>query len=252
LSWCDKLASTPTVGFTLDWHFVPSSAILQAFSTILDKLVQDNKQMFTVERQEPFNLTFTTYDGYQYSIEPSKVAVSFQHRLKVKHVSGGPPTMELLSIPTPFSKLLPIVANKLIEAALLLPGAPARTISRIGIVSTTLVAIDEVPPGIARFIKYIGRPWKGSVDNFNVQIVADLNKTTKWSDRCVHLLVKPEDREQVPAVQFDWQRTFSSGQPLTHDSLKDIMASAETASLKYLEELAEGSQFDEDLIRSTT
>jgi hypothetical protein len=251
LSWCDKLASTPAVGFTIDWHFATSSAILQAFSPILDKLVQDNKQMFTVERQEPFIVVFITNDGFQYSIEPSKIAVSFRHRLKVKHTSGGPPTMELLSRPLPFSKLLPNVSKRLIEATLLLPGTKTRTVTRIGIVSTTLVAEDEVPPGVARFIKYIGRPWKGSVDNFNVQIVADLDKTPKWSDRCVHLLVKPEDWEQLPTLQFDWQRTFAPGRPLTDDSLRDIMARAETASLKYLEELAEGSLFDEDVIRGT-
>jgi hypothetical protein len=252
LGWCDKLASTPAVGFTLDWHFATSNAIFQAFSPILDKLVENNKQTFTMERQEAFNVTFTTNDGFQYAIEPSKIVVTFHHRLKVKQISGGPPTMELLSSPLPFSQLLPDVEKKLIEAALLLPGANTRTVTRIGIVSTTLVAEDEVPPGIERFIKYIGRPWKGSVDNFNVQIVAELDKTPKWSDRCVHLLVKPEDREQLPTLRFDWQRTFVSGRPLTHESLRDMTASAKIASLKYLEELAEGSQFDEDIIRSST
>jgi hypothetical protein len=248
LSWCDKLASTPAVGFTLDWHFATSHAILQALSPVLDKLVQDNKPVFTVERQEPFNVVFTTNDGFQYSVDPSKSVVSFQHRLKVKRTSGGPPTMELLSHPLPFSQLLPEVSKRLVEATLLLPGAKARMLTRIGIVSTTVVAEDEVPPGIERFIKYIGRPWKGSVDNYNIQIVADLDKTPKWSDRCAHLLVKPEDREQLPTLQFDWQRTFASGRPLTDESLRDVTATAERASLKYLEELAEGSQFDEDII----
>jgi hypothetical protein len=211
LGWCDKLASTPAVGFTLDWRFATSNAIFQAFSPILDKLVENNKQTFTMERQEVFNVTFTTNDGFQYAIEPSKIAVTFHHRLKVKQISGGPPTMELLSSPLPFSQLLPDVESKLIEAALLLPGANTSTVTRIGIVSTTFVAEDEVPPGI-----------------------------------------EPEDREQLPTLRFDWQRTFVSGRPLTHESLRDITASAEIASLKYLEELAEGSQFDEDIIRSST
>ncbi len=231
MSWCDKLASTPAVGFTIDWHFATSSAILQAFSPILDKLVQDNKQMFTVERQEPFIVVFITNDGFQYSIEPSKIAVSFRHRLKVKHTSGGPPTMELLSRPLPFSKLLPNVSKRLIEATLLLPGTKTRTVTRIGIVSTTLVAEDEVPPGVARFIKYIGRPWKGSVDNFNVQIVADLDKTPKWSDRCVHLLefVRKSSSSQTKLSEHEANRGEAEKSECVSGEIFKILGQAATA-----------------------
>jgi len=39
MSWCDKLASTPSVGLKFDYHFGPSSDILDVLTPILDPLV---------------------------------------------------------------------------------------------------------------------------------------------------------------------------------------------------------------------
>jgi hypothetical protein len=36
-SWCDKLASTPTVGFTLTPHYAPFDTVLNRLSPILDR-----------------------------------------------------------------------------------------------------------------------------------------------------------------------------------------------------------------------
>lgn len=237
------------MGFTLDWHFASSHAILQALSPVLDRLVTDNRQMFTVEKQEAFSVIFTTLDGFQYTIEPSKIAVNFQHRLKIKQRSGAPPAVELLSISSPYSSLLPQVSSKLVEATLLLQNISDRKVSRIGVVSTTIVSEDQVPPGIEKFIGYIGRPWKRNIQTFNIQIVSELDKTPKWSDRCVHLLVKPEDKDQLPTLQFDWQRTLASERTIERDYLLEFVESAKKDAMKYFEELAEGSQFDEDIIR---
>jgi hypothetical protein len=50
-------------------------------------------------------------------------------------------------------------------------------------------------------------------------------------------------------LNFDWQREFTTGHSITSKSLKDIMDAAETAALKYFEDVAEGRRFDEKLIR---
>lgn len=252
MSWCDKLASTPIVGFQLDWHFAPSAAVLEAFSPILDRFVTGNKPRFSVDRQEAFVLIFMTEDGFQYSVDPSKISIGFFHRMKVRHISGGPPTMEMLSKPMPFTELLPEVSDKLIEAALLLPNSNKREINRVGIMAVTVVDLDEAPPGIIRFVDYMRRPWNGSAEYFNIQISADLGATSHWSDRCVHHLVRTEGQDQpLVTLQFDWQRKFTSGRPITRDSLKEIFTSAHKGALTYFEDLAEGSQFDEQLIRNS-
>ena len=252
MSWCDKLASTPAIGFKLDQHFLSSDAILNAIAPILDRWVEGDKQLFTVDKKEAFLLELSTQDGFFYGLDSSRAHVTFKHQLKAKSVSGGPPVMEMLSHPLPFTELLPEVSKRLIEAVLLIPGIKERTIVRVGIISFTTVADDEVPPGIARFIKYIGRPWKGSVESLTCNIIAEIKNASDWSDRCIHTLVKTDDPEELLTLKFDWQRTFTSPRRATPEALKEILERAEKASKEYFEELAEGSRFDEELINTTT
>jgi len=252
VSWCDKLASTPTIGFKLTPHFAPVTTLLDALSPILDRTVKDDAQKFTLEQTtSEFAAGFNTEDGYKYVVDHAKVSVSFNHRIRYKNVSGGPPIMEMLSKPLPFTSLLPQVSEKLIEATLLLPEVKKRTINRVGIVSLTLISIEDMPPGIRRFIAYLGRPWKGALENFTVQISANLNKTSEVSEICIHQLVMPEDKdEKLLTIQFDWQRQFSSALQVRETELKRIVADAQKDALNYFEDLAEGSRFDEVLLHS--
>jgi hypothetical protein len=215
LSWCDKLASTPAVGFKLDHHFAPAEAIASAFTPVLDKLVTGDTQKFNINQNfNPLAFSFTTDDGFQYSIDSSKVSITFNHRLRAKLVSGKSPIVEMLSAPKPFTKLLPEVSRKVVEATLLVPGYSTRKLWRVGIITTTSVAEGDVPPGIDVFLDYLKRPWS-KTDFFNIQIASQIDEVRDWSDRCIHHIVKSDDPEQLLTLSFDWQRSFTSGKELT-------------------------------------
>lgn len=123
---------------------------------------------------------------------------------------------------------------------------------RVGVIASTLVAEDDLPPGMKRFIEYIGRPWHGLVEQYTFQITADLEKTDDWFDRCTHIVTRTEDPEQLLTLRFDWHRTFVSGRVATRESMQQEIGRAEEKSMAYFEDLAEGSRFDEELIRSAT
>ncbi|UFW91069.1 hypothetical protein BjapCC829_22025 [Bradyrhizobium barranii] len=248
-SWCDKLASVPTVGLALDFHFAGSDTILTALTHVWDPLVEGQKARFELEKLEAFTVTINTHDGFKYSVEPSKASVSFNHRMRPKAVSGGAPVMEMLSQPLPFTELLPIVNKKLVEAALALPGAKGRHFRRYGIVSSTPVAEDDLPPGIRRMLDYMGKPWGKLDDAFSLQVTARLGKGANFYDRCVHTILRSDDSQDLMTVMFDYQRTYNEGQPITTTALKETAASTERAALKYFEEIAEGDRFDEVNIR---
>ena len=93
-SWCDKLASTPTLGFRLTSHFAPQAILLNALSPILDRATETEAKNVTMDTSQPFGVTVNTHDGFQYSINESQVSVAFRHRAKLRPVSGGPPVME--------------------------------------------------------------------------------------------------------------------------------------------------------------
>ena len=250
MNWCDKLASTPAIGLKLDHRFAPTAELLEILEPILNPLVHHDKPQFNINRLEAYNLEFTTEDGFHYGFDSSRISVEFHHRLRARPVSGGRPVAELISRAEPYTQLLPEVSERLVSATRQVLELGKRQLIRVGVITTTVVAEEDVPPGVARLIQYIGRPWRGNVDNFSFQITGELERNDKWTDRCVHLLVKPEDPEQLPTVRFDWYRTFAAPRQATLPIIEEELKRAIEASSKYFEELAEGNRFDEELISS--
>ena len=159
--------------------------------------------------------------------------------------------MEMLSRPMPFTALLPEVSKRLVEATLYLPKVGERQVTRIGVVSSTPIAEEDLPPGIKRLLEYIARPWRGAFEFLNVNLTMGLADTSETTDRCSHIIIKPEEKDQLLTLQFDWQRTFKTGWAVTKANLERVLKDAERDALKYFEDLAEGSRFDEELFRET-
>lgn len=248
--WCDQLASTPTAGFGVTWHFASGATLLESFAPILNRLVEDEKPTFSIDRLDNFATAFSTDEGFQYSAEPSKVVVAFVHKLRIQPVSGGLPESQLLSDTRPYSQLLPDVCRRLADVTRhVLSRSQSRHITRVGIVSTTMVGDEDLPPGIERLISYMKRPWNGRVDTFSLQIVSELDENDDWSDRCVHNIVRPEDKSQLMTVSLDWQRIFKTPRSNAQTSLVTLLADAQKCSSAYFESLAEGSRLD-DLLDS--
>lgn len=252
MSWCDRLASTPGVGFRLTPYYASSESVFDAWQPMLSKWAKSERMPFTVDKQDAFSATITTEDGFQYGTDPNRSFVNFYHRIRPKSVSGGPPVMEMLSRPRPYTDLLPEVSERLVDATLMLPGNKTRNVLRVGVVSTTKVSEGDIPPGIKRFIEYIGRPWKASSASYQIHLTADLGAAGGLHDRCVHTLTKPEDEpDGLISLNFDWQRAFDSERAASRDNLIEMLGKAQKAALAYFEDLAEGSRFDEDVIRAT-
>ena len=248
MSWCDKLASTPAIGLRFEPRIVPAELVLRTWAPMLRRFVKDDTPTFTVDTQDSFGVELTTEEGFKYGSDMLRTHVTFQHRLRAKPVSGGPPTMELLSTPAPYTELLDEVSARLVEATLLMPESGTQMITRIGVVSSTQVALDEVPPGIVSFIEYLARPWRAGLDNLQVQLSAKLGEKPGWKDRCIHTVIKPEDEESLFTLQFDWQREFSPSRATHADTLADLIDQAKKSALSYYEQIAIGSLFDEELI----
>jgi len=249
VSWCDKLASTPSVGIWFTEHYLSSARVIDSLSPILDELVIDRKPKFSLNKHDAFSVEIGAEDGFQYSVNPSQISLAFGHRLKVRQVSGGPPTVDMISQPKPYSELLPEICDKILRAVSHVVDLKTRRLQRIGIVSTTNISEDELPPGVRRLIGYAGRPWANGLKYFDMQLVSTLIETPSYSDQCTHQITKPESSEEkLITVRFDWQRIYTDGRAVTHESLSSELASCEKSALKYYEELAIGDMFDENVI----
>ncbi len=223
---------------------------MDALAPILNQRFEGDRQMFTLDPTPSNAFSYSTEDGYQTFVEPTKIIVSFAHRLKARPTSAGPPVAELISRAAPYTQLLDTVLRQLIATTLLLPGPAQRGVRRIGIVSQSAVAEDELPPGVLKFIDHIARPWRMAPHAFGFNITTNLATTRAWQDRCIHTLTKTEGADNLVNLSFDWQRTFDGTGVNTRsqNGLEDIVRSAQQAALTYFEELAEGNRFDADIV----
>jgi hypothetical protein len=225
---------------------------IDAFAPILDPMVDQFRNPTFTSSDQNNAITFTTSNGFNYIIDHSRVGISFQHRLKAYPVSGGPPRMELLSKAAPYTELLPEVSQRLVEAARLLPSINNRKIFQVGVVSLTRVALDDVPPGIAKFISYMSRPWRGAANAYSFDIVSDFEVRDHWRDRCQHKITRLENPEELMTLSFDYMRRFSVGQATTQAQMQTLINKCSEDALAYFEALAEGDMFDERIIDGST
>ncbi|MGO7898906.1 hypothetical protein ACC719_15700 [Rhizobium ruizarguesonis] len=244
MTWCDKLASQPTIGFSLDPFYGGNETILTRLAPMLEQWGTVEKPEFSVEIPDIFRVEIQRENGFHYSFDAVKAAVQFQHRMKFRPVSGGLPVAELISIPQVFTSLLATATEELIDSTLLLPEAGRRHVRRVGIVSTTAIAEEDLPPGIQKFIAYMGRPWGGEVGPFNFSITANLKDDDLSQDRCIHSIVRQEDEESLLTIRFDWQRVLKKRPSITKRDLDRVCATAADDALRYFEDLAVGDAFD--------
>ncbi|WP_149762722.1 hypothetical protein [Neomesorhizobium albiziae] len=253
MSWCDKLASTPTIGFFLEPHFAPSDAVVNAVTPMLDRWISGRKLEFNVTHQETFRVDIQHENGFIYRVEPTKLSLQFQHRLRLRPTSGALPVAEFISHPHPFTRLLEEASESIIEMALLLPSGPKkRSVTQIGVVSTTQVNDEDLPPGLKRLIEFLGKPWPKGLSGYSVRMTADITETSTYADRCIHNISRSSDDENddLITLQFDYQRYSTSPTPLMRDALKREVASATKGALAYFETLAVGDMFDEQIAPS--
>jgi hypothetical protein len=247
-SWCDKLASTPAIGFKFDAHYIGLDSTIRALSPMLDSWVQGDRQEFDLEQIDAFNCNINHHSGFVYGIGTQKMSVEFKYRLRAKSVSGAPPTVEITSTPRPYSQLIPECAKRLIRTVSLLTADHPRKVERAGVTSTTFVSTNDAPPGIKRFLEYIGRPWRAELEEFSIVMIAPIATGRGYTDRCVHTIGRAQAGERLLTMQFDWQRLFSTPRSMTVDAMGTLADDMQKEALKYFEDLAEGNRFDEELL----
>ena len=137
-----------------------------------------------------------------------------------------------------YTVALPKVCERLVETALRIPDVDGRKIMQFGIVSTSVVSVDEMPPGIKTLIETTIKPW-GEQEAYTIQVASILNNNSDFSDRCIHTITNPEDKETIPTVSLDWQRTFKTPRFLRKNVLEEIVPRGRDEALAYFEQLGE-------------
>jgi len=244
MSWCDNLGSTPSIGFQLDWHSLPSDILLGALSPIVDRMVLGDEQRFSIDLKDPLRLTFTSFDGFQYGLEPSRIYVSFIHRASIRTGIGGIPALVPSSKIATYTHLLSEVETCLFDAMTIINKLKTRRLTGIGVVSTTLTDESELPPGIRRFLSYASNPWSGSLEALTFQAQSVLEKKEHYYHQCNHTIIKSRKEDDPIQVIFDYQRIYEKHQDIDSNRLRTATDELKRIALDYFEQLAQGDRFD--------
>ncbi len=244
MTWCDKLASQPTVGLQLDPFYCGNETILTNMAGLVATWGTPEKPEFSTEVPDIFRLNIQRENGFLLSFDSSRASVQFQHRMMLKHVSGGSPTAQLISSEKVFTSLMADAAEMLVDATLRLPEINRRNVRRIGIQSITIVSIEDLPPGLIRLLEYVTRPFGGTVNGLNFTIISELGENESHSDRCIHAISKPDDEEGLITLRLDWQRTLKKPILANKGNIERHYSAARDSAIDYFEELAVGDAFD--------
>lgn len=248
MSWCDKLASTPTVGIFLEANFTPAAAILNSLSDKLTSYTLEDGDDFSVVTDDAFKLDIQLQRGFALHFEPTAANVTFRHRMKFRQTSAALPIAELISKPDPYTHLLGEAANLLFDVAVLLPGANKRKVTQVGVVSTTHVDLKDAPPGFVKFADYVSRPFPKGLQAFNTSLTVVTSEDGKGLDRCIQTFVRRQG-DELCTIALDYQRHFNDPFYLRAGRLSQEFDSVRTSALRYMEDLAVGDMFDVDSAR---
>ena len=244
MSWCDKLGSTPSIGYQVDWHALPSDILLNALSPLVDRMVSGDEQRFTIDVRDALKLTFTSYDGFQFGFEPTKIFVGFTHRAEIRTGSGGIPNLVLSSKPSSFTALLDEVQHYLFNTMEIVNRLKPRRLTGIGVVTTTLADQEDVPPGIKRLLMYVSKPWGGRLQSLTFQAQTVLDENDDFLHRCIHTISKTLKDDDPIHVIFDYQRVYKKPQEIDPNRLRPATEGVKALALDYFEQLAQGDRFD--------
>jgi len=247
MNWCDKLGSTPAIGYQLDWHTLPSDILLDALSSLVDGMVSGDEQRFTIDLKDALKLTFTSHDGFQFGLEPARIFVEFRHRAAYRIGAGGIPNLVLNSKPSPYTELLDEVQRYLQNTMEIVNRLKVRRLIGIGVVATTVVDEHDVPPGIRKLLTHVSNPWQGKLETLTFQAQTIVHEDEEFSHRCTHTVVKKLKNDDPMDVIFDYQRVYKKPPEVDASRLRTATEKVKSVALDYFEQLAQGDRFDDFL-----
>lgn len=244
VSWCDKLASTPAIGIFFEPHHASSASILDQIAPLLNQLGTAKEVGYQIEKSDPLAVLLIQDQGFQYGVEARRMFIDFKHRLKVKHVSGSHPVLDMLSTPSPYTQALTDMQQRIVRLYEMVDPKGLRSVSRIGMVSTTIVDRSDVPPGIEKFISFLESPWASGSESLNFTLMGKISDNDDSIDKCLHTVVELDNEPGMVNLRFDFQRTFKSVVPTKASKIEELLPRVAKSALSYFESLAIGDRFD--------
>lgn len=229
--WLDSVRVVPTIGL----RFVPTldtaslligrlkPLLLKWQSTYVGLKVSTQNEKVSIERP----------DGYEITVGSENLACKFYYISSIVEIGQDQPIIRYQSPRVPFAQICNGIQEVLGEILAELSKDGNRSIKLIGVVAEGNFDPEAPPPGFEAYLKHLGLPWRDGILEINGDVVALLNSSDDFTDRCHHVVQKPIDKEKVVNFKLDWQRVWSRSDTPNLSKLKNNMADARKAAFDY-------------------
>jgi len=139
-----------------------------------------------------------------------------------------------------YSDILTEVQDRLVKFTSALDLPSQSNLGRIGVVASCRLELTNLPPGISRFITFLGRPWRESLDEGRIHLRIPLSNHQRGRDRCHHIVSFNRDSDLgLLELKLDWQRCFEPSIRVDASLEKELSTSTANA-VSYFETFGRG------------
>lgn len=215
-SWLDYVLATPTIGVRFEAWLATGPGMLEALRPLIEAQTKRGAK-FQVNA-DALTAQLTRNDGVTYAVTPDDITVQFGYNVKVVDDAERVARVENVDIQQ-YSITAPKVRDELRDVLRALVKTP-RVLHRVGVVAACQFGEASLPPGVAAFLRHIGRPWGNEpLALFNGTVLSELASTAETKDRCHHTVNLDRENRTDGAIRFnlDWQRLYRQPGELSAD-----------------------------------
>ena len=239
MTWLDRVLAVPTIGFSLTPELLSDHEVVTSIRPLFDAWAKEGEVSI---QQKDMSLAFQTASGYKFSIDHNVATVEFAYRFELKDRPGTFPVFPQLETEK-YSVLLERIIGKTNEFIEHVFANRRRNLVRLGIVATSRIDGENLPPGVALYIEHLQRPWGKPLIRCDSNLVSVLREDEKTRDQCHHRLSFDQgDKLKKNDFRFvlDWQRVMLTPTELRSGSSRGQLQSASSSALDYFEKFGRG------------
>jgi hypothetical protein len=203
---------------------------------LLDKW--DSQGIAFAIKNTPAGMAIETGGGVSAKLLSDNLVIEFKYSVEVDPLRGSTPPLAV----RPYGEILQEVAEMAIELLDVFAHSAGVRTDRIGIIATSQMDPQKMPPGVARMLDAYERMWTGELLKIDATAVVVVLSEKLTVDQCHHRL-QLDHSQPTPEVQvtLDWQRRFLEPRDLRGAEISGTIQACVKSALGHFQRIGEGT-----------
>ncbi len=241
MNWLDGVMAVPTIGIRLDPNYKEMSDFRQHLESFIEQIRKEYGKINIKSSQIWGYSVETIEEGFQFDLTQNNLIITYAYPINQIPQPGKLPKLLLPKIYT-FSELFEKILGYFKDISNKLDRLNDFEFNRIGIVARVGLEMDSLPPGVEKWIDFLGRPWGAKIMRSESKLSVTLKEEKMFYERCHHgLTFDQEDMDKNGInLNLDWQRVFKKPLPMNPRELISQLTECKDNAFEYFQRYGEG------------